>query len=329
MLRNAASHADRHGHDCPSAPAMRHCGGADYSRPPPLATNSWTASTRAAALLTSPGLLPSDRTGHADAVMRGASTPNGHTRRSPIGRRPRWRAESAECLRTRRHERSASRPSTEIRFSRFLSQCDRRPDTGGVAEAIVSFDGLRRLNGATRGRPRRAAEGRLRQALPTSKLLGLRVTSRLAWAVGLIPVGGRSRFSSRPPPTACFRGRASSPTGLATTHGLRLGLGPYADRATARRPTAKPSASSASARRLGRRSDRPHQHRTRPSAPNPFNHQRSFDGVDVCLAVKSALRRSPDSYWGSWSRSGCRCPSPGFGTPCYRSRSCSRPRRAS
>jgi hypothetical protein len=42
---NATSHADRHGHDCPSVPAMQQPAG----RPPPLATNAWTASTRAAA----------------------------------------------------------------------------------------------------------------------------------------------------------------------------------------------------------------------------------------------------------------------------------------
>jgi len=42
---NANSHADRHGHDCPSAPAMQQLAG----RPPPLATNAWTASTRGAA----------------------------------------------------------------------------------------------------------------------------------------------------------------------------------------------------------------------------------------------------------------------------------------
>jgi hypothetical protein len=40
LLGNATSHADRHGHGCPSAPAMQHCGGADHGRPPPLATNS-------------------------------------------------------------------------------------------------------------------------------------------------------------------------------------------------------------------------------------------------------------------------------------------------
>jgi hypothetical protein len=28
-LRNANSHIDRHGHDCPSVPAMQHSGGAD------------------------------------------------------------------------------------------------------------------------------------------------------------------------------------------------------------------------------------------------------------------------------------------------------------
>jgi hypothetical protein len=42
---NVTSHADRHGHDCPSAPAMQQPAG----RPPPLATKAWTASTRAAA----------------------------------------------------------------------------------------------------------------------------------------------------------------------------------------------------------------------------------------------------------------------------------------
>ena len=30
---NATSHADRHGHACPSAPAMQHCGGADLTAP--------------------------------------------------------------------------------------------------------------------------------------------------------------------------------------------------------------------------------------------------------------------------------------------------------
>jgi hypothetical protein len=42
---SVTSHADRHGHDCPSAPAMQQPAG----RPPPLATKAWTASTRAAA----------------------------------------------------------------------------------------------------------------------------------------------------------------------------------------------------------------------------------------------------------------------------------------
>ncbi|MGP0035805.1 MAG: hypothetical protein ACLP4R_14690 [Solirubrobacteraceae bacterium] len=31
LLRNANSHADRHGHGCPSAPAMQHTGGADVT----------------------------------------------------------------------------------------------------------------------------------------------------------------------------------------------------------------------------------------------------------------------------------------------------------
>jgi hypothetical protein len=30
-FRNATSHADRHGHSCPSAPAMQHFGGADMT----------------------------------------------------------------------------------------------------------------------------------------------------------------------------------------------------------------------------------------------------------------------------------------------------------
>jgi hypothetical protein len=30
-LRNANSHADAHSHDCPSAPAMQHPGGADVT----------------------------------------------------------------------------------------------------------------------------------------------------------------------------------------------------------------------------------------------------------------------------------------------------------
>jgi len=146
--------------------------------------------------------------------------------------------------------------------------------------------------------------------------------------VGLIPVGGRSRFSSRQQPRASA---AEHPRrhGWPRPMGFAWRIGLYADRAIARRPTAKPSASSAPARRLGLPSDLPHQHRTHPSAPNPFNHLRRSMKLTVCLAVKSALRRSQDSYWGSWSRSGCRCPSPGFGTPCYRSRSCSHPRTAS
>ena len=37
---DATSHADRHGHGCPFAPATQRCGGADHGRPPPLATNS-------------------------------------------------------------------------------------------------------------------------------------------------------------------------------------------------------------------------------------------------------------------------------------------------
>ena len=32
LLRNATSHADRHGHGCPSAPAMQHSRGADHGR---------------------------------------------------------------------------------------------------------------------------------------------------------------------------------------------------------------------------------------------------------------------------------------------------------
>ena len=31
LQRNATSHADRHGHGCPSAPAMQHSGGADVT----------------------------------------------------------------------------------------------------------------------------------------------------------------------------------------------------------------------------------------------------------------------------------------------------------
>jgi len=30
-VRNATSHANRHGHDCSSAPAMQHSGGADVT----------------------------------------------------------------------------------------------------------------------------------------------------------------------------------------------------------------------------------------------------------------------------------------------------------
>ena len=41
LQRNATSHADRHGHSCPSATAIQQSGGADLTgRPPPLATNS-------------------------------------------------------------------------------------------------------------------------------------------------------------------------------------------------------------------------------------------------------------------------------------------------
>ena len=68
LQRNATSHADRHGHGCPSVPATQHCGGADHGRPPPLATNSSIERTRAAASLASPGLLPSDKPGHASPV---------------------------------------------------------------------------------------------------------------------------------------------------------------------------------------------------------------------------------------------------------------------
>jgi len=64
LQRNATSHAHRHGHGCPSVPAMQHCGGADHGRPPPLATNSSIERTRAAASLASPGPLPSDRGSH-------------------------------------------------------------------------------------------------------------------------------------------------------------------------------------------------------------------------------------------------------------------------
>jgi hypothetical protein len=31
LLGNATSHADAHGHGCPSAPAMQQCGGADLT----------------------------------------------------------------------------------------------------------------------------------------------------------------------------------------------------------------------------------------------------------------------------------------------------------
>jgi hypothetical protein len=31
LLRNATSHADRHGHGCPSAPAIQHSGGVDLA----------------------------------------------------------------------------------------------------------------------------------------------------------------------------------------------------------------------------------------------------------------------------------------------------------
>jgi hypothetical protein len=141
--------------------------------------------------------------------------------------------------------------------------------------------------------------------------------------------GGRMQSFLLPPPAGCFRGRASSPTRLATTHGLRLEDRLLCGSGYRPQTNGKPSASSAPARRLALRSDLPHQHRTHPSAPNPFNHLRRSMELTVCLAVKSPLRRSPDSYWGSWSRSGRRCPSPGFGTPCYRSRSCSHPRTAS
>jgi hypothetical protein len=50
---------------------------------------------------------------HAEPERR-SSPPGIHpgTRSSPIGRRSRWRTESAECLRTRGHERSVSRRST-------------------------------------------------------------------------------------------------------------------------------------------------------------------------------------------------------------------------